>query len=303
MRNHKLLLTFLIIFMISACSSDDNISSVDSGLKITKAINKVYTFYDSNYVLGEIAILTDSIEVILNNNKIVSYSGLSNINDLQKTINGNITYSSNKIFRTEGFENNELSTSSEYIYDNSGELIERKSNEWESVSQKFYYEKSDFTHTTDTIFSNHYNSSDGIDYNLIGSSKTVLDNNNNRVYYESNGGGTIIETYDSNNNMLSSNVYGGTVYNYTYSNVFNTQALINNNTYGKKIQSMIFGEGSLSVMGISTNTHVSTSQEGLNVSMEVETIANQNNYSTKTVLVELSGGNPVRKTITEYLFE
>ena len=303
MRNLKLLLTFLIGFMISACSSDDNISTVDSSLKITKITNKVYTFYDSNYTLGESAILTDSVEVILNNNKVVSYSGLSNMNDVQKTINGNITYSNNKISQTEQFENNELSTSSEYIYDNSGELIKRKSNEWESSDQKFYYEKSDFTHTTDTIFSNHYDSSDGIDYNLISSSKTVLDNNNNRVYYESCGGSTIIETYDSNNNMLSSNIYGGTVYNYTYSNVLNTKALINNNTYGKKIQSMIFGEGSLSVMGISTNTHVSTSQEGLNISMEVETIANQNNYSTKTILVELSVGNPVRKAITEYLFE
>ena len=236
MRNLKLLLTFLIGFMISACSSDNNMSTVDSSLKITKITNKVYTFYDSNYTLGEGAILTDSVEVILNNNKVVSYSGLSNMNDVQKTINGSITYSNNKIFRTEGFKNKLLITSSKYIYDNSGELIERKSNEWESVDQTFYYEKSDFTHTTDTVFSNHYNSSDGTNYNLIRSSKTVLDNNNNRVYNESYGGSTIIETYDSNNNMLSSNIYGGTVYNYTYSNVLNTQALINNNTFGKKIQ-------------------------------------------------------------------
>ena len=141
MRNLKLLLTFLIGFMISACSSDDNKSTVDSSLKITKAINKVYTFYDSNYVLVENAILTDSVEIVLNNNKVVSYSGLSNMNDVQKTINGNITYSNNKISQTERFENNELSTSSEYIYDNSGELIERKSNEWESSDQKFYYKK------------------------------------------------------------------------------------------------------------------------------------------------------------------
>ena len=303
MKKLSLIITILIGLIITACSTDEISSPSVSSLNISKSINKQYTFYDSNFNLGVNAILTDSIEIILNNNKIVNYTGLSNINDIPKTIIGNIIYANDRISQLERFENNQLISSSEFIYDNSGELIERQSKEWDSSIQEFFYEKSEFTHTTDTIFSNYYNSSNNVDFTLISSNKTVLDTNNNRIYYESNYG-IITETYDSDNNILSSDIFGSTLYNYTYSTVLNTQALINNNTIGKKIQSMIFGEGNLYTMDISTNTPVSASKGPANPSSaQVETTVNQENYSTKTIYIESSNGNSERQEINEYIFD
>jgi hypothetical protein len=308
MKKLNLLLSIFIGISILSCSSDDNPLPIDSEINITKWINKQYTFYDNNLGFVENGILTDSVEFMINNNKIITFSGLSDINNVAKTISGNITYSNDRISLLQRFKDNQLVLNTDYLYDNSGELIEFRNKYWDSYNQVFEYYKSEFTHTADTIFSNNYNSIDGIQYNLQSTSKTVLDNNLNRIYYENtyNGStGTIIATYDSSNNMITNNIYVNTIYNYTYSSIINTESIIYNNTFGKKVNMLTFGEGlAFSAKIISTNTmeSVSTGSSANTFEFIIENEKNEDNYSIKTLYKEIVNDIPRDQEISEFEF-
>ena len=286
MKKLNLLLMGLLIGLLifQSCSSDDNQNTVDdSNVNISKWINKNYTF--SDYLTGdydESGILTDSIEYTIVNNKITQY---------------------------ERYKNNQLVLKLNYQYDSSGELIEYKCSDWVTSSQEFEYFKSEFTHTTDTVFSKFFKSSNDIQYDLKSTSKIVLDENNNRLYNEvlSESGftGIITSTYDSSNNMNSNNIYTNVVYNFTYSDVLNTEGFISNNTFGKKVNMLLFGEGSgFSPKRTSTNEIESVSSNNVANTYEymLENESNQNNYSIRTSYKEKSG-LAGRLEISEFEFE
>ena len=313
MKKLNLLLMGLLIGLLifQSCSSDDNQNTVDdSNVNISKWVNKKYTF--SDYLTGnydESGILTDSIEYTIVNNKITAFSGFTNINDVAKSINGNISYSNNKITQYERYKNNQLVLKLNYQYDSSGELIEYKCSDWVTSSQEFEYFKSEFTHTIDTVFSKFFKSSNDIQYDLKSTSKIVLDENNNRLYNEvlSESGftGIITSTYDSSNNMNSNNIYTNVVYNFTYSDVLNTEGFISNNTFGKKVNMLLFGEGSgFSPKRTSTNEIESVSSNNVANTYEymLENESNQNNYSIRTSYKEKSG-LAGRLEISEFEFE
>ena len=206
---------FCGVVMFLSCSSDNDSISSENEPHLSKWINKSYTFYDSQWGIVETAILVDSIEFTLANNKIISFSGENNINVNPKTISGKFSYSNNKIKQREIFINNELTTISIYNYNEIGELIEYLNQNKGSNSNEYY--KSEYTHTTDTIFSKHYESSNGIDYILNKIGKTVLDEDDNRIYNKStsiSSNSTYINTrtFDLNNNLLTNNIDGSTIY-------------------------------------------------------------------------------------------
>ncbi|MDG5490117.1 hypothetical protein [Psychroserpens sp. SPM9] len=194
------------IFTLSclSCSSDDPEVAANEP-RLTNYIYKTYNVSNTpNTVL-------DSTNYSIEDNKIVSASGLNLETSFQR--NSTYTYLDDKIDKIQSFSNGLLTRVQSFTYDANDDLIAYLSESIDTDNQSSSFEKHEFTHTTDTIFSSTTRSSDGINFDTnVSEAKIVLDANNNRTYYEMyshfNEETTFeINTYDANSNLINEAKY------------------------------------------------------------------------------------------------
>jgi hypothetical protein len=103
-----------------------------------------------------------------------------------------------------------------------------------------------------------------------------------------------------NNNLISSQRQGGTVINYTYSNVIDTFAILNEKSFGKKNSRIICSEeyASNTLQSIKQSKNL-LSQEIINNNYEV--LAN-NYYKKKTELTNITDPSFRESVVTEFFF-
>jgi hypothetical protein len=227
------ILSFLCIML--SCETEQSTVPDSNNLTIVGYAYKVFNGNDQ---------VTDSTFYGINNNRIVSASGLNLAT--QQTNSATYSYQSDKIDEITNFMNGQMTSKRTFTYagDNLSEMI------LETQSQNgASYEKWTFDHSAaDTIFLTHSRSSDGINFdNTVSDSKIVLDDHDNRVYFENfdhiNQEITAVTmAFDSNDNPVSENYL-----TYLNGNFVSTQTLsithdgtVNSlyelleNTYGKK---------------------------------------------------------------------
>lgn len=235
----------ILILLNCSCSKNTNIEQPENNnVRITKKIFKSYVSIDSNYEVIENPITRDSIEYILENNQIISYSGIYHKYDEPKVVKGNLTYQNGKIQKVYMYQDNNLYSEREYIYDNDDNLLEVVY--YSPLSSDNQYSKKVYTQINDTIQGANYYSSDGINFlqNPVHTKHFVLDENDNRIYYEKPNITNFYYNYNFlNNNLISFSSYYPSTYTVNYSDVINIDALILKNTFGKKFNSYNFGNG------------------------------------------------------------
>lgn len=304
LRKPKFLLIIFLSFFILSCSDDDKENqNNDDEIKISKWINKRYTFFDSNSGFIDSPILTDSIQYILDNNQIISFSGESNIHDYPKTIKGTVIYENKIISQITSYLDDELVYETNYSYED-GIISEMRSKAKDI--QSFFYSKVIFRHTADTIFSDIYESNNDIDYQFVSTSKTVLDENDNKIFRENNNG-QIIQSFDNNGNLISSNIYSNTtMYSYSYSDIINSESIIVRNTYGKKTFSLDFGEGSSifpKVISYNTLSNSNGNNGGNTFEVLIDVQNNAKNHSINTKYIEIENEISRRQEVSEFEIE
>lgn len=306
-------ITYLLIlfatFLIYSCSADDSTENdtsteTDNELQIRSWIQKEYTFYGSTGPV-ESGILADSLHFVIENNRIVSFSGLTDMDDTPKATSGDFTYENGRIAEIDRYTDGQLVLQINYMYDNSGELMESSSRYYDS-DQSYSLYKREYSHTADTIYKTSYFSTDDIEFELLTSAKIVLDDNSNRVYFDDLEGITR-STYDTSGNMLSNSINNGsTRYNYTYSNAINSAALIYNRTVGKKVNMIEFNEGlafSPSLISPNSMSAISATNDSNDYSFVIETDVNPENYTTRTYHKENVNGIGDDLVVSEFIFE
>ncbi|MBL4605078.1 MAG: hypothetical protein JKY02_05295 [Flavobacteriaceae bacterium] len=244
MKKLKFILPVVAIFI--ACSENDpDISLIDNSTPVlrtfsyktynstTNAVNRttVYTLQDNKMVSS-----TTSTSALQQNNTTYSYSN-NQISVISTLIGGN------------------LSSQQSYSYNGNNKLIEYLHEYIHPTTQQSFFNRHTFTHTTDTIFSEWKQSSDGMNFNdLIATYKIVLDNNSNRTYFEKNdlSNNEInvrINRYDINDNLIAEdhlikdannvlmNSQSTTI---THETSLNLLSLVYQNTYGKETLMLLY---------------------------------------------------------------
>lgn len=295
----KKVLFYLSILIFASCSSDiikdetiedmeieaneeekeeqEKTTNEASNASITKWTEKFYQPDNTGLVL------TTSTEIILENNRIQSFSGLSNIqSENPRTIKGEVEYLDDKIYRFERFSNDTSSERRIYKYVD-GLISKINIRNLVSLPNEYSYSRIEFQNQRDTIYVNTYSSNDDDIYELTDTKKVVLNQDFNRVYYEFRD----IETsydYDENENIVNiSNEFSN--HQYTYSDIINTESIIYEATFGKRTN-MLWENGSLlgSVKTLNKNVFRTgtkmSSQNNFSLTLNIEE-ANQDGYLTK----------------------
>jgi len=305
--------TFIMLFVIiTGCSSDENQNNDnESGVNISKMIKK--TFHSHNN-LGELLdnpITSDSIEYILSNNRIVSYTGILDIDRVPKNINGNFMYLNDKIYQIEKYQNNVILRKDTYTFINSDSSIEILS---ETPSSNRIYSKIVFTTQNDTTYSKNFASSDGINFSELifpPPFKLMLDENDNRIYFEES---SRVRTYKYNgNNLTLSDFSNGNIHSYTHGLGINTEALIHKNTFGKKINSILYDQGDATfnhyIFPVSPQLISENILQGVTIALgqnnpyTIENKTTDKGYSYEIKISQVINNIPFKIYSTELIFE
>ncbi|MRX64766.1 hypothetical protein [Maribacter luteus] len=296
----KKIIFYLTILFFASCSSDNTSNDTNEEIEIeanneeenqeeqeeptddipTVAIGK---WIDKTYRLDNTdLVLSDSLEIILEDNRMQSFSGLSSMNLNPREVRGEIEYVNDKIYRFELFIDNISAERSLYSYVN-GLLSEVKSRDLESFPSEYSYTKMEFENDQDAVLVKIFSSDDDETYELTESSKIVLNQHNNRVLYES---GENVNTYDYDDNQnivkISNDISS---HEYTYSDIINTEAIIYEATFGKRTN-MLLGNGSLLGFVKTLNKNVFrtgtkiSGPNNFNITVNIEE-ANEGGYLTK----------------------
>jgi hypothetical protein len=236
----KIVSIIYVLLLLFSCSNDDNISNLPQNEPVLT--NYIYKRYNTS---NEPNTVIDSTNYVINNNKIISHSGLNTLTQSQYLSNYN--YTNGKITNIESYNETTLTRIQSFTYNTNGNLVEYLSESIDTENQSSYFNKHLFTHNTDTIFSTWSISNDGVNFSPKIDSKIVLDENNNRTYYEAydyiNDDTQFIESlYDFNSNIIKESYYTiinnsnmlsfeNTYLTTTNENYLNT---INEATYGRK---------------------------------------------------------------------
>lgn len=295
----KKILFYLTIIFFASCSFDNTSNDTNEEMEIEanneeeqeeqeKPTDDIPTvsiakWIDKTYRLDNTGlVLSDSLEVILEDNRMQSFSGLSSMNLNPREVRGEIEYVNDEIYRFELFIDNISVERSLYSYVN-GLLSEVKSRDLESFPSDYSYTKMEFENDQDAVFVKIFLSVDDEIYELTESSKIVLNQNNNRVFYESGENVTTYD-YDENQNIVKiSNDISS--HEYTYSDIINTEAIIYEATFGKRTN-MLLGNGSLLGFVKTLNKNVFrtgnkiSGPNNFNLTLNIEE-ANEGGYLTK----------------------
>ena len=302
-----------------ACTNETTIES-NENQDIPILTNYIYTSYDVSNVPNTV---TASTIYEIENNKIISASGTNEITSAQHSTV--YDYLDDKINEILTYRNGELSESKSFAYDGNGNLISYIITSIDSSDQSMQFNRHDFTHTTDTIFSTWMNSVNGIDYDtLILESKIVLDDNNNRTYYESfseinNITKFRIDTYDSNQNLLTESIFSrfddGSEFlefenNYvanSFENIFNR---INEATYTRKNMMLLYhlqsgAINNVNAKSISRNTLINFNSTWGNsfAQFEISNTQGDNNLIIESDFETIIEGNVFARFSQEYIFQ
>ncbi len=249
MKYPKLLILALLTILLIGCNKDDSETTPDPPLLTLKG----YTFkrYDTS---NSPNLVRDSTHYQLENNRIISSTGVHQITTSPKNSDGDFLYENGKISETNSFREGIKVRTTKFSYDSNGNLLTYSSQELNTQFQETVYHRHRFTHTNDTIYATWERSDDGVNYDtILAESKMILDANNNRTYYEAfdvvnNDTKRTISTYDANNNLmiedsafLSNNTWVPSLRNtYAYEQSTNTFAMINEATYGRQTLMMLY---------------------------------------------------------------
>ena len=296
--------------IITGCASDENQNDNNgSSVNVSMMIKKTFNSYNNLGELLDDPITSDSIEYILSNNRIVSYSGILDMDDVPKNINGNFTYLNDKIYQIEKFQNNELQRKYTYTFSNSDKSIEILS----KIPPAAGATKLVFAYENDTIYSKNFTSSDGINFSefIFFQFKLTLDENDNRTYFENSSG---VRTYEYNeNNLTLSNFGNGNTHSYTHGQNINTEALIHQNTFGKEINSILYDQGDATfyhyVFPVSPQLTSENSLQSVTISLNqnnpyiIENKITDKGYVYETKISQVLNNVPTKIYTTELIFE
>lgn len=310
----KIASVILISYFTSSCSYDETINPSQNEPILTNYIHKRFNITNSpNTVI-------DSINYILNSNKIVSHSGLNSTTQSQHL--GYYSYTNDMITKIQSYNNGVLTRIQSFSYTSNENLNEFISESINPFDQSHFFNKHVFTHTTDTIFSSWLTSDDGIVFNVIKDSKIVLDNNNNRTYFEvydyiNEDTKSIVSLYDDNSNITEELYYTrvdgsdflsfkNTYITNTSENHFNT---INETTYGRKSFMLLYhllpnSVNTINAKAITKNVLMEFNSTWGNsfATFEISNTTNDNNlivYSDFKTMVE---GTIFNRFSQEYIF-
>ncbi len=291
-------LSFLILLLFS-CSSDEGTSpdlakdedeSINKDIQIVQWVSKYYNFSGTSG--SEQPVLGDSLNFSLAVNRITGFSGLISMHTTPSTLSGDFTYNGDQLVTFVRKVDGKISYQMDLGYNSSGDLITHLQKDWNDNSQSFNYYKEAFTYKQDTIYSEQSTSSDGINYTTQSNEKIVLDENDNRIYLENNYNGSkrVIRSTYEHNNLTYTSIYENTVYSYGYTDYINLESLVFRNTFGKKVYSLIYGEGH--AFGPKTlSKNILASSTGGNTSLEYITQVNsfEDSFATSISYTEKSG--------------
>lgn len=316
----NILFTSLFLsLMLTSCSNEsiDDTEENNDAITITNYIYKTYNVSNAPNTI------IDSTNYLISNNRILSSSSINlETLDQQTSI---YSYFDNRIDGIQSFRNGTLNRIQSYTYNANSDLIEYLSESINTSNQASSFEKHTFNHTTDTIFSSWKRSNDGINFNTnVTESKTVIDANNNRTYFEeydyfNDETDYHINSYDSNNNMLSDRSFlflsdGSTQplieNNHTFSSNINLYNLINEKTFSRKnlmvlyhLQSTAinnFNAKSVSPNALDTFT---SSASGNIISFEIANRVDSNNLAITSEFRTLASGQLFSRFLQEFLIE
>jgi hypothetical protein len=301
----------VVLLIIAAtlfnCSSDSTPQTETTSF--SKMERKSISYINSSGELFDNGITSDSIVFLLNSNKIISYSGLVDMDHIEKMIHGELEYQNNKLYKITQFEDNALLSTLTYHYDDNGDLSEMFSEPTYSPVKS----KLQFVKQNDTIYVKRYFSENDAPYVESYDSplyKIVMDENENRIFYGNSQGTSSYEYLYENNNLVSLDYINGT-HNYTYGSAINSENYILKNTLGKQHLAIFFDRSSLRLMNsyvfplrhqyineqIITAFNLATQQLA---PYEIEHEINDSNFSTKTTISQWLNGN--LRTIYETRF-
>ncbi|WP_460217930.1 hypothetical protein [Psychroserpens sp. MEBiC05023] len=244
MKTFPFIISFFALFCFSCSSDDTQTPPTEPTPNLTQFVYEHYnTANDPNtinfrktYTVENNKIVTathESLETGYQTNRVYEYSNNGKITGISK------------------FNEGQLIEQKLFTYDNDGNLIEYLREISSSPNSQAVYYRQHFTHTQDTIYGVVSHSTDGINFNISYTSSIVLDNNLNKTFLEERH--TIdtptkryINTFDSNNNIMTSTVYEYDVLNddgffntlsntYSYDTGINTLGLIYEATFGRQV--------------------------------------------------------------------
>ncbi|OUR94469.1 hypothetical protein A9Q87_02185 [Flavobacteriales bacterium 34_180_T64] len=319
MKTLKVIASLLIVVNLNSCSDEPSNENID---EIPEVVG--YTYQTYNLSTDPISV-TNSREFTIENNKLQSYTNVNS--QTSQVLSGSYNYSNDKISEILQYTDENLSSRKQFLYNSSGSLAEYNQ-ETIDGSQLSSYIRIAFLHTNDTIYGTALASTDGINFDFnLATAKFVLDSNKNRTYSEiysySNFETNIItNTYDANNNMVIENRFSkledGSFFNersytYTYENSLNTLAQIYDATFGRELlmllnQHLEHGGNATNYYNskyISPNcfeSHSSTLYGDI-VSVEFDSILNENNFSVFNDYRTLANGELFSKFTYDFTFE
>jgi hypothetical protein len=291
MKTLKLLSIALLLGTLSSCSNDDgNNSSGNSGV-MQYYITHSMTSYTTPVTPAQQSILRRNIL----NNKLFSFSTINPVT-FQETTFQDYHYTGNKLTSMGGGYSNE-----DYYYDAQGRFM--ASNFWDDTMQEYHrriiYQPNNvvfveiLTHAYDdpaTQISNRYITEFDANDNLV---KAGPDANLDGVMEAVN------VFHYTNNNLTSSEIQDGRTFTYSYSAVVNNFALLDNNTYGKKMSRLLFassyaGPYEMNLPQHSINLPLEAVQSG-----SYEVLGN-GLFKKSTTVSQFDGGQNVN--VTEFFF-
>lgn len=302
----KFLLVLSMIHMLPSCSNE----------KIAGSDNNIYQFVQKNFNVSTNSVI-DSTTYILENNKIKSSQRINIASN--STSNTDYTYTNGKISSTLGYVNSILRTKQQYFYENDN-LTEFRIENYNATNTLTQITKHTFRHTADTIFSDWKRSTDGINYNLISTSKIRIVNSN-RIFYEShdvinNETDREIMNFDTNGNPVSQqhfvkqqNSYVSTFTNtISFGNGLNTYSKIMNETIGRETLMLLYHLQSnaineINAKSLSKNTiKTFTSTFDSNINFLIGNIINNQNFAKKIEYISTINGSTFTKFQHDFYF-
>ncbi|WP_299113384.1 hypothetical protein [uncultured Winogradskyella sp.] len=316
MKNHFIVYLLLVI---TSCSNE----SIDTNEEVNNQELTNYIFKTYNVGNDPNTIILERNFTIENDKIISSINTSTQSNNIVTT---EYTYENNRISEVSRYIDGSLISIKNFTYNNEGNLSEYLNENIDS-NQDSFYNKISFIHTADTIYGISNGSEDGINFDInFVEAKIVLDTNKNKTYqeiYDVNNDETSYTeyTYDSNNNILTSNKFeeiNGTFFSvlsfsYTYENTINTLARIYEETYGRELLMLLNQHRELNTSAlnyydtkyITTNCFqsVTSSFFGNNLSAEFTSTANEDNYSTYSDYKTLDSGSTISRFSYDFIFE
>ncbi|MFY0630220.1 MAG: hypothetical protein JXR05_07550 [Flavobacteriaceae bacterium] len=238
MKKSSFILLLTLIF-IGCSENDPDVGLIDHSTPVLRTVT--YNTYNvSTNTINRTTAYT------IHDNKMES--SITTNTSTSQQVNSTYNYSNNRISKISTFKDGNLSSQQDFSYDGNDNLTEYLQESIHPTTQQSFFNQHMFTHTTDTIFSEWKQSSDGNNFNTIATFKIVLDNNSNRTYLEENhviNNEIRVKTnnYDANNNLVTENTYikdaTNTLVNLqstsiTHETSLNLLSLVYQNTYGKE---------------------------------------------------------------------